>query len=81
MALLDHPPVDCNDTTPTNPAQTGLGSPARANYTSVSLEMSKDYTTAAVYVRPSTTQAHPRKIFEPGDAEVVDVLSKWAQKP
>jgi hypothetical protein len=81
MALLDHPPVDCTgDSTPANAAQTGLGSAARANYTSVSLEMSRDYLTAPLYVRPTSSQAHPRVIFNTNDP-VVDVISKWASKP
>lgn len=81
MALLDHPPVDCGGgANPVNAAQTGLGSPARANYTSVSLEMSKDYLTAALYVRPSSAQAHPRVIFTDTDP-VVDIIRQWASKP
>lgn len=87
MALLDHTPVDCGGgANPVNAAQTGLGSPARANYTSVSLEMSKDYLTAALYVRPSGPSlsspplAHPRVIYATDDP-VVDVIRQWAAKP
>jgi hypothetical protein len=81
MALLDHTPVDCGGgTTSVNGADTGLGSPARANYTSASLEMSRDYLTAALYVRPSSTQGHPRVIFDTTDP-VVDVIRQWASKP
>jgi hypothetical protein len=81
MALLDHPPVDCGGgTAPVNASLTGLGSPARANYTSVSLEMSRDYLTAPLYVRPTSSQAHPRVIFDTSDP-VVDVIRQWAAKP
>jgi len=87
MALLDHPPVDCGGgTTPVDGTLTGLGSPARANYTSVSLEMSRDYLTAAIYVRPSgltltsSPTGHPRVIYETTDP-VVDVIRQWAAKP
>lgn len=81
MALLNHPPVDCGGgVNPVNATQTGLGSPARANYTSVSLEMSKDYLTAPLYVRPTSAQAHPRVIFDTSDP-VADIIRQWAAKP
>jgi hypothetical protein len=63
---------------PTNRAQIGAGSGAQSNLESVSLEMSHDYLTAPLYVRP-TGQNHPRTVFT-ADDPVVDVIRQWAQK-
>lgn len=82
MPLQNHPPVDCANGKPTSPPS--LGSPAKSNYTSVSLQMSRDYLTAAIYVRPTSTTAHPQvngtSVYAKDDA-VVDVIRQWAQRP
>lgn len=78
MALAQHPPVDCADGHPTNRGQVGAGSGAQGNLQAVSLEMSKDYLTAPLYLRP-TGQNHPRTVF-PKDDPVVDVIKQWAAK-
>jgi len=78
MAITQHPPVDCADGHPTNRGQVGAGSGAQGNLQAVSLEMSKDYLTAPLYLRP-TGQNHPRTIF-PKDDPVVDVIKQWAAK-
>jgi len=80
MALLDHAPVTCANGQPTDLTQVGTGSAPQSNYEAVSLEMSTDYTTAPVYVRPSTGVTHPRQIFPEGDPVVVALLSTWATK-
>lgn len=79
MPLQNHPPVDCGGGTKPVSA-VSLGSPAKSNYTSVSLNMSRDYLTAPIYVRPTSTLAHPVVIFDTSDP-VVDVIRQWAQKP
>ena len=78
MPLTNHPPVDCIDFHPTNRGQVGAGSGAQSNLQSVSLEMSRDYLTAPLYLRP-VGQNHPRAIFAREDA-VADLLRQWAQK-
>jgi len=84
MVLLDHPPVDCGGGDhPVDTTQIGTGSPAQSNLEAVSFEMSKDYTTAPIYVRPSgsgNALYHPRQIFDPGDVTVIQLLSTWASK-
>jgi hypothetical protein len=80
MALRDHPPVACDGNgRPTNPTEISSGSLARANFTAASLEMSRDYLTAPIYVRPVGAN-HPRQIFMPNDP-IVDVLKEWANRP
>jgi hypothetical protein len=80
MALLQHAPVDCGGgDVPLTTTSTGPGSPAESNYEAVSLEMSPDYLTAPVYVRPSGNY-HPRQIFMPKDPTVNMLLSMWASK-
>jgi len=80
MALLDHPAVDCGGGDhPVDQTQIGTGSPAEANYQAASLEMSHDYLTAPIYVRPSGNN-HPRQIFAPGDPQVTQLLATWASK-
>ncbi|CAN5221034.1 hypothetical protein BH09MYX1_BH09MYX1_52010 [soil metagenome] len=80
MPLQNHPPVDCAGEKPTGAVT--LGSPAKSNYTSVSLNMSRDYLTAAIYVRPTSNLAHPVAPYVyPTDDPVVDVIRTWAQKP
>jgi hypothetical protein len=84
MALIDHPPVDCGGGDhPVDKTQIGSGSAARGNYQAVSLDMSRDYLTANIYVRPTNTTAHPTRggmtIYTTSDP-VVDVIRTWAQK-
>jgi hypothetical protein len=80
MALLQHTVVDCGGgDVPLTTASTGPGSPAESNYEAVSLEMSPDYLTAPVYVRPSG-HYHPRQVFSPSDPTVNALLSTWASK-
>jgi hypothetical protein len=78
MALIDHAPVPCSADDKPDPASIGAGSAAQSNFQSASLEMSRDYLTAPIYVRP-TGANHPRAIFGPGDPAVT-VISTWAQK-
>jgi len=52
MALAPHPTIDCTDGHPTNRAQIGAGSAAQGNLQAASLVMSRDYTTAPIYLRP-----------------------------
>ena len=54
MALIDHTPVDCGGGDhPVSTTQTGSGSPAQGNLQAASLEMSRDYLTAPIFVRPT----------------------------
>ena len=79
MALLDHAPVDCGGGDhPVNTLQVGSGSPAQGNLQAASLEMSQDYLTAPIYVRP-TGSNHPRAVYQKDDP-VVEVLKTWALK-
>ena len=84
MVLLDHATVDCaGGDHPADRTQIGTGSSAQANLEAVSFEMSKDYTHAPVFVRPSgsgNALYHPRQIFDPGDPQVNQLLSTWAAK-
>ncbi len=77
MALIDHPAVACTNDKP-DPTQIGAGSPAQSNFQAASLEMSRDYLTAPIYVRP-TGANHPRAIFAKDDP-AVQIISTWAQK-
>ncbi|MEO8875837.1 MAG: hypothetical protein ABI461_09640 [Polyangiaceae bacterium] len=79
MALLDHTPVDCGGGDhPVNTLQVGSGSPAQGNLQAASLEMSQDYLTAPIFVRPTGTN-HPRAVYQKDDP-VVEVLKTWALK-
>jgi len=86
MVLINHPLVDCGGgDVPVDPTQVGEGSPAQSNYQAASLEMSADYTTAPIFVRPSSYMgqnptAHPRAIFDQSDMNVNMLLSTWATK-
>jgi hypothetical protein len=87
MALINHPLIDCGGgDVPLDLTQVGSGSPAESNYEAASLEMSTDYTTAPIFVRPSSYMgqpptAHPRAIFEQTtDTNVQMLLSTWASK-
>jgi len=80
MALLDHPAVDCGGGDhPVDRTQLGTGGGAETNYEAASLEMSHQYTTAAIYVRPSG-QNHPRAVFDKTDPTVNQLLATWASK-
>jgi hypothetical protein len=79
MALLDHPPVDCGGGDhPLSSTQVGSGSPAQGNLQAASLEMSQDYLTAPIYVRPTGTN-HPRVVYQPDDP-VVEIIKTWSLK-
>jgi hypothetical protein len=79
MALVDHSAIDCGGGEhPLDRTQVSNTSPAGANLQAASLEMSTDYTTAPIYVRPSGAN-HPRMVLVLGDA-AIDVLRTWAQK-
>jgi hypothetical protein len=79
MRLLDHPPVNCGGGDhPLDMTQTA-GAPA-INFQQVSLEMSRDYMTAPLFVRPSSGLNHPRAIFSPSDPSANQILSTWASK-
>jgi hypothetical protein len=90
MALLNHPPVNCGGgDEPVDPTQTGPGSPAASNFEAVSIEMNQDYTSAALYARPSNLSgcpptAHPRCVFNVVgnnvNQDVITLLSTWATK-
>lgn len=79
MALVDHPPVDCGGgDRPISRGSIGPSSPAQGNLQATSLEMSRDYLTAPLFVRP-TGQNHPRTVLAPDDP-VVEVIRQWAQR-
>jgi hypothetical protein len=79
MALRQHAPIDCGGGDhPVDRTQVGAGSAAASNLTAASIEMSRDYRTAPILVRPEG-QNHPRKIFDPSDP-VVDVIKTWASR-
>jgi hypothetical protein len=86
MPLINHPLIDCGGgDVPLDLTTVGQGSPAQSNYQAASLEMSSDYTTAPIFVRPSSymgqpPSAHPRAIFDQSDPNVVMLLSTWATK-
>lgn len=89
MRLTDHPAVNCGGGDhPVDTSMIGTGSPAQGNLEEVSLEMSRDYLTAPLFVRPSSDVAHgmsgptnhPRAIFDRGDMQVQQLLSTWASK-
>jgi hypothetical protein len=80
MALIDHPAVDCGGGDhPVDRTQIGTGSPAQNNLEQASFEMSRQYTTAPIFVRPGGSN-HPRQIFDPGDPQVNQLLMTWASK-
>jgi hypothetical protein len=79
MPLLDHPPVDCGGgDVPVDQTVVGAGSAPQNNLQAASLEMSRDYMTAPIIVRP-TGHTHPRTIFTTSDP-VVNVIITWAGK-
>ena len=79
MAIVRHDPIDCGGGDhPVSRGAIGAGSPAQGNLEAVSIEMSRDYLSAPLYVRPLGAN-HPRQIFAAGDP-VVDVIRTWASK-
>jgi hypothetical protein len=80
MPLADHPAVNCGGGDhPLDLSQVGANSPAQGNFVSVSLEMSRDYMTAPLLIRPSGN-AHPRAVFARSDPAVQQLLASWAAK-
>ena len=76
LALVDHPPVDCGG----GDHPVGIiVSAAKGNLEAASIEMSRDYLTAPLYIRP-TGSNHPRAIFQKDDP-IVAVIQTWASKP
>jgi hypothetical protein len=83
MALVAHDPIDCGGGDhPVDRARVGAGSPAQGNLQAASLEMSRDYLTAPILVRPGGS-SHPqrggRAILPQGDP-AIDVIKAWASK-
>jgi len=78
MPLRDHAPIECDGDRPRNRALLAPGSPAQGNLQAATLVMSRDVTTAPIYVRP-TGQNHPRAVF-PREDPVLEVLRQWAQR-
>jgi hypothetical protein len=81
MQLLAHPAVDCGGGDhPVDRTQIGTGGPAQENFQQASFEMSHQYTTAPIFVRPGGSN-HPRAIFDPAnDVQVNHLLATWASK-
>jgi hypothetical protein len=80
MALRDHPAVNCGGGDhPVDQTQIGTGGPAQSNFEAASLEMSRQYTTAPIFVRPSGSN-HPRSVFTTSDTTVNSILATWASK-
>lgn len=80
MALLNHSPVNCGGGDQVvDLTEIATGSPAQSNLVAVSAEMSQQYMTAPLFVRP-TGNDHPRQVFPPSDPVVNQLLSTWASK-
>jgi hypothetical protein len=80
MALIEHPAIDCGGGDhPVDRTQIGPGSAAQGDFQAVSFEMSKDYRSAPLLVRPSG-RYHPRSIFDINDPQVNQLLATWASK-
>ncbi len=80
MVLLDHPAVNCGGgDIALDATQIGTGTAAETDYEAVSFEMSRVYTDAPLYVRPTGT-SHPRVIFDPSDTAINTLLAEWAAK-
>jgi hypothetical protein len=79
MPLAQHPAIDCGGGDhPLDQTQVAAGSFAQSNLEAASLEMSRDYLTAPIIVRP-TGHTHPRAIFTLNDP-VVSIIATWATK-
>jgi hypothetical protein len=75
--------VDCGGgDKPLDPSLVDSGTPANSNLESVSLEMSRTYETAPLFLRGSAavSASHPRAVFTPDDPTVNQLLSAWASK-
>lgn len=70
-------PITCAGDHPADISQ--LDSKATGEYEAVAFEMTRDYTTAPVYVRP-LGNSHPRAVITSGDMTVSTILSTWASK-
>ncbi|MDP9035513.1 MAG: hypothetical protein M3O50_11965 [Myxococcota bacterium] len=80
MALRDHPAVDCaGGDHPLDRSQVGTGSPAQSNFEAVSFDMSKDYATAPLVVRPGGSN-HPRAVIDRNDPQILRLLQTWAAR-
>ena len=80
MSLHMHPPIPCGGGDhPIDRMALGSGSPAESNFEVVTLEMSRDYLTAPLYVRP-LGHAHPRGVISSMDPVVAQLLGTWAAK-
>lgn len=79
MALIDHAAIDCGGgDVPLDPTSTAGA--AQSDFLAVSFEMSRDYMTAPLFVRPSNGANHPRVVFMPNDPQINQLLSTWASK-
>jgi hypothetical protein len=77
MPLIQHAPIDCGGGgVPLDQTQVGAGSPAQSNLQAASLEMSREYLTAPIVVRP-TGHTHPRAVYDLNDP-VMTVIATWA---
>ena len=76
LALVSHDPVDCGGGD--RPVGVVVNA-AKGNLEAASIEMSREYLTAPLYIRP-TGSNHPRAIFAKDDP-IVDVIRTWASKP
>jgi hypothetical protein len=80
MILSDHPAVDCaGGDHPIDRTQIAPGSLAQSNFEAVSFEMSKDYASAALLVRPGGSN-HPRMVVDRNDPQLIRLLQLWANK-
>ena len=76
LALVNHDPVDCGGGD--HPVGVVVNA-AKGNLEAASIEMSRDYLTAPLFIRP-TGSNHPRAVFAKDDP-IVDVIRTWATKP
>jgi hypothetical protein len=80
MALVEHPPIACAGGVPTDMTQIGEGTPAQDNFVAVSGEMSMTYTSAPIYIYPTSgPPTHPVQVFTPMDP-VVQYIIEWSQQ-
>jgi hypothetical protein len=85
MVLIAHPPVDCGGgNAPIDPSTIGKDAPI--DLQAASLEMTRDYTSAPIFVRPSSNNGvpptgHPRAVFDQSDPKAWEILSTWAAIP
>lgn len=81
MALRAHDPIPCADGRPTNRVLLNPGGGAQGNLQAVTLVMSRDVSTAPLYLRPAG-QNHPRALFRRDDPNepFLQLLREWAQR-